>query len=98
MVGKVLQVAVNVGDEVEEELGAVEGRVLAGDEREVARQHAGGKLTARERVAALLDPDSFVEEFQLAETHVTDFGMAQRRQPTDGVVTGYGTVDGRLVF
>ena len=79
-------------------LNAVEAGVVAGDERAVTRQHTEGKLTARERVAALLDPDSFVEEFQLAETHVTDFGMAERRQPTDGVVAGYGTVDGRLVF
>ncbi len=79
-------------------LDALEARVLAGDERAIARQHSEGKLTARERIATLLDPDSFVEEFRLAETQVTDFGMAERRQPTDGVVTGYGTIDGRLVF
>jgi acetyl-CoA carboxylase carboxyltransferase component len=79
-------------------LDAVEGGVRAGDERAVKRQHDEGKQTARERIAALLDPGSFVEEFMLAETHVTDFGMAERRLPTDGVVTGYGTVDGRLVF
>src|SRR3954451_14492023 len=79
-------------------LDTIEAGVRAGDERAVKRQHDEGKLTARERIAALLDPDSFVEEFMLAETHVTDFGMAERRLPTDGVVTGYGTVDGRLVF
>src|SRR5262249_28664642 len=79
-------------------LDTVERQVLAGDERAVARQHSENRLTARERVTALLDPDSFVEEFMLAETRATDFGMAERRQPTDGVVTGYGTIDGRLVF
>src|ERR671932_486002 len=84
--------------ELAAKLEAVEGGVRAGDERAVQRQHEEGKLTARERIAALLDADSFVEDFQLAETHVTDFGMAERRQPTDGVVTGYGTVDGRRVF
>src|SRR5438067_10307894 len=84
--------------ELTAKLDAVESQVLTGDDRAVARQHAENRLTARERIAALLDPDSFVEEFMLAETHVTDFGMAERRLPTDGVVTGYGTIDGRLVF
>lgn len=84
--------------ELTEKLDALESQVRTGDERAVARQHDEGRLTARERIAALLDDGSFVEEFMFAETHVTDFGMAERRQPTDGVVTGYGTVDGRLVF
>lgn len=84
--------------ELTAKLDAVEERVRAGDEKAVARQHAEKKLTARERIAALLDPDSFVEELALAETHVTDFGMAERRRPGDGVVAGYGTVDGRLTF
>jgi acetyl-CoA carboxylase carboxyltransferase component len=84
--------------ELTAKLAALEARVLAGDEKAIARQHAERKLTARERLALLLDPDSFVEEFMLAETQVTEFGMAERRQPTDGVVTGYGTIDGRLVF
>jgi methylmalonyl-CoA decarboxylase subunit alpha len=84
--------------ELTAKLDGVEAQVVAGEPRAVERQHSEGKLTARERVTALLDPGSFVEEFQLAETHVTDFGMAERRQPTDGVVAGYGTVDGRLVF
>jgi acetyl-CoA carboxylase carboxyltransferase component len=84
--------------ELTAKLDAVEARVLAGDEKAVARQHADKKLTARERIAALLDPDSFVEELALAETPVTDFGMAERRRPGDGVVAGYGTVEGRLVF
>ncbi len=64
----------------------------------VERQHSEGKLTARERIEALFDPGTFVEEFMLAETQVTDFGMAERRQPTDGVVVGTGRIDGRLVY
>ena len=84
--------------ELTAKLDAVEARVLSGDEKGVARQHTEGKLTARERILALLDPDSFVEEFALAETHVSDFGMAERRRPGDGVIAGYGTVEGRLVF
>src|SRR5438477_11222194 len=84
--------------ELTAKLDAVEERVRAGDEKAVARQHNEKKLTARERIAALLDPASFVEELALAETHVTDFGMAERRRPGDGGVAGYDTIDGRLTF
>src|SRR5438132_6670127 len=82
----------------EAKLRAIEDRVYASDQKAVERQHTEGKLTARERVEHLLDPGSFVEEFMMAETQVTDFGMAERRQPTDGVVTGYGAIDGRPVY
>ena len=85
-------------EEMEARLRSLEERVLASDARMVERQHTEGKLTARERVARLLDPGSFVEEFMMAETQVTDFGMAERRLPTDGVVTGYGTVNGRPIY
>ncbi len=85
-------------EEMEAKLRSLEERVLASDARMVERQHTEGKLTARERVARLLDPGSFVEEFMMAETQVTDFGMAERRLPTDGVVTGYGTVNGRPIY
>src|SRR5437867_1175612 len=85
-------------EDLEAKLRGVEERVLAGDARAIERQHSEGKLTARERIARLLDEGSFVEEFMLAETQVTDFGMAERRQPTDGVVTGAGTVNGRPVY
>ena len=61
-------------------------------------QHAKGKLTARERIDVLLDPGSFVETDAFVEHRTTDFGMSERRIPGDGVVTGYGTVDGRTVF
>ena len=62
------------------------------------RQHERGKLTARERVARLLDPDSFVELDAFAVHRTDAFGLAEKRYVGDGVVTGYGTVDGRRVF
>ena len=71
--------------------------VHAGSERAVAKQHARGKKTARERIDALLDPDSFTELDELARHRSTTFGMADNRPYGDGVVTGYGTVDGRQV-
>jgi propionyl-CoA carboxylase beta chain len=71
--------------------------VHAGTERQVERQHAKGKMTARERVDALLDPGSFTEFDELARHRSTDFGMARSRPQGDGVVTGYGTIDGRPV-
>ncbi|MEM9970790.1 MAG: acyl-CoA carboxylase subunit beta [Pseudomonadota bacterium] len=69
-----------------------------GGEKRVAAQHAKGKLTARERVELLLDEGSF-EEFDMFVTHrTTDFGMAENRPAGDGVVTGWGTINGRLVY
>ena len=66
--------------------------------RRVEAQHAKGKLTARERVELLLDDDSF-EEFDMFVAHrCTEFGMEQDRPAGDGVVTGWGTVNGRLVY
>jgi propionyl-CoA carboxylase beta chain len=62
------------------------------------RQHAEGKLTARERVLALLDEGTFEELDQLVEHRCLDFGMADQKVPGDGVVSGYGRVDGRLVY
>ncbi|MGW0710742.1 acyl-CoA carboxylase subunit beta [Streptomyces sp. NPDC002643] len=69
----------------------------AGSERAVEKQHAKGKLTARERIELLLDEDSFVEFDEFARHRSTDFGMERNRPYGDGVVTGYGTVDGRPV-
>ena len=71
--------------------------VHAGSAQAVEKQHAKGKLTARERVERLLDPGSFVEFDQLARHRATDFGMAANRPYGDGVVTGHGTIDGRPV-
>ncbi|GGZ18499.1 methylmalonyl-CoA carboxyltransferase [Streptomyces inusitatus] len=69
----------------------------AGSARAVEKQHAKGKLTARERVDLLLDEGSFVEFDELARHRSTDFGLERTRPYGDGVVTGYGTVDGRPV-
>src|SRR5829696_2741116 len=70
----------------------------AGSEASVARQHDRGKLTARERIDLLLDPDSFVELDLLARHRAHGFGIEITRPLTDGVITGWGTVDGRKVF
>ncbi|MGY1804680.1 acyl-CoA carboxylase subunit beta [Blastococcus sp. SYSU D00922] len=69
----------------------------AGSERAVEKQHAAGKMTARERIEALLDPGSFTEFDEFARHRSTNFGMESKRPFGDGVVTGYGTVDGRPV-
>jgi propionyl-CoA carboxylase beta chain len=74
-----------------------EEAVHAGSARAVERQHAKGKATARERIARLLDPGSFTEFDELARHRATDFGVAASRPYGDGVVTGYGTIDGRPV-
>ena len=71
--------------------------VHAGSAAAVEKQHARGKLTARERVALLLDPGSFTELDEFARHRSTSFGMEKRRPYGDGVVTGFGTVDGRDV-
>ncbi len=71
--------------------------VHAGSDQAVAKQHERGKLTARERIDLLLDAGSFTEFDELARHRATDFGIAATRPYGDGVVTGYGTVDGRPV-
>ena len=70
----------------------------AGGKEAIERQHARGKLTARERLDLLLDPGSFVETDRLARHRVHGFGMERNRPYGDAVVTGYGSVDGRKVF
>src|SRR5579885_3660465 len=69
-----------------------------GSEAAVKRQHERGKLTARERLELLLDPGSFVELDMLARHRAHGFGIENTRPLTDGVVTGWGTIDGRKVF
>jgi propionyl-CoA carboxylase beta chain len=71
---------------------------LGGGEKRIAAQHAKGKLTARERLEVLLDEGSFEELDMYVEHNCTDFGMETQRIPGDGVVTGSGTINGRLVF
>ena len=68
-------------EELEKKLAGLEQKVVAGDPKTAAKLHDQGNLTARERVDKLLDPGSFVEEFMLAETQCSDFGMAERRLP-----------------
>ncbi|HEV2533405.1 MAG TPA: acyl-CoA carboxylase subunit beta [Phenylobacterium sp.] len=69
-----------------------------GGERRIASQHAKGKLTARERIELLLDEGSFEEFDMFVEHRATDFGMADQKIPGDGVVTGWGRINGRVVF
>lgn len=64
----------------------------------IAKQHKSGKMTARERINQLMDPDSFVEIDAFVKHRCTEFGMQDVEAPAEGVVTGYGTVDGRLVY
>ena len=71
---------------------------LGGGQKRIEEQHAKGKLTARERIELLLDPGSFNELDQFVVHQCTEFGIADRKILGDGVVTGYGTIDGRLVY
>ena len=71
---------------------------LGGGQKRIDSQHAKGKLTARERIELLLDPGSFEEWDMFVEHRCTDFDMADTKIPGDGVVIGYGTVNGRMVF
>ena len=71
---------------------------LGGGEKRIEAQHAKGRLTARERLTVLLDPGSFEEVDMYVEHNCVDFGMEEQKIPGDGVVTGSGTINGRLVF
>ena len=74
------------------------GAKLGGGEKRIEAQHARGKLTARERIELLLDKGSFEEFDMFVEHRSTEFGMEKTKVPGDGVVTGWGTVNGRTVF
>src|SRR3972149_4383647 len=71
---------------------------MGGGERRIEAQHAKGKLTARERIELLMDPGSFEEWDMFVEHRCADFGMDAQSVPGDGVVTGFGTINGRVVF
>ena len=71
---------------------------LGGGQKRIDAQHAKGKLTARERLDVLLDEGSFEEVDAYVEHDCVDFGMESQKIPGDGVVTGSGTINGRLVF
>ncbi|MFJ3880920.1 acyl-CoA carboxylase subunit beta [Streptomyces sp. NPDC090077] len=81
-----------------EELQGIKESARSGDQGATERQHAKGKLTAHERIALLLDKGSFTEVEQLRRHRATGFGLEAKKPHTDGVVTGWGTVDGRTVF
>ncbi len=71
---------------------------IGGGETAIEKQHEKGKLTARERLEILFDEDTFVEVDNLVESRIDDFGLDKKRIPGDGVVTGYGKINGRTVF
>jgi propionyl-CoA carboxylase beta chain len=71
---------------------------LGGGAKRIEAQHAKGRLTARERLTVLLDPGSFEEYDMFVEHNCADFGMETQKYPGDGVVTGSGTINGRLVY
>jgi acetyl-CoA carboxylase carboxyltransferase component len=75
-----------------------EAAMLGGGPKRIEAQHKKGKLTARERLDLLLDPGTFSELDMLMTHRSTDFGLAEQKIPGDGVVTGYGQIDGRLVY
>lgn len=71
---------------------------LGGGAKRIEKQHASGKYTARERIEKFFDPDTFVELDQFVAHRCVNFGMQEKELPGEGVVTGYGTVNGRLVY
>ena len=89
---------VTIGDRLGELRGLKEKARLGGGPEAIEQQHARGKLAARERLELLLDPDSFVETDMLTRHRLGTFGLDRVRPYTDGVVTGWGTIDGRKVF
>lgn len=76
----------------------IEHIIQGGGPKRVEKQHAKGKLTARERIGLLFDEGTFVELDQFMKHRCTNFGQEKKELPGEGVVTGYGTVDGRLVY
>jgi len=86
-----------IESKIEELLKKREEARLGGGEKRIDVQHGKGKMTARERIELLLDEGSF-EEFDMFVSHRTvGFGLENQKILSDGVVTGYGTIDGRLV-
>lgn len=85
-------------DKISELVRRRESAVLGGGQKRIDAQHAKGKMTARERIAMLLDEGSFEEYGMFVQHRCTNFGMDSNRFDGDGVVTGQGTVDGRLVY
>ena len=80
------------------ELNERRERILTGNAERIAKQHASGKMTARERLDVLFDEGTFIEVNDFVESRAVDFGMERKRTAGDGVVTGYGKINGRTVF
>ena len=85
-------------EKVQELIALREKARLGGGEKAIAKQHERGKYTARERIAQLLDEGSFEELDMFVQHRCTNFGQDKKHYLGDGVVTGYGTIDGRLVY
>jgi acetyl-CoA carboxylase carboxyltransferase component len=86
-------------DAIRKELEKRRGEAsLGGGQERIDKQHRDGKLTARERIDLLLDPGTFVELDRFVTHRCTDFGMEKKKFFGDGVVTGYGKIEGRLAF
>lgn len=84
-----------INEKINEKIQAVR---LGGGQERIDKQHQSGKLTARERIEILLDPDSFEEMDAFIEHRCQNFGMQDKIFPGDGVIIGYGTINGRMVF
>ena len=84
-------------EKVQELIALREKARLGGGEKAIAKQHERGKYTARERIAQLLDEGSFDELYMFVQHRCTNFGQDKKHYLGDGVVTGYGTIDGRRV-
>lgn len=85
-------------DKIKQLIDLREKAKMGGGEKRILSQHAKGKMTARERIDILLDEGSF-EEYDMFVTHRTDdFGLKDKKYLSDGVVTGHGTIDGRVVY
>jgi acetyl-CoA carboxylase carboxyltransferase component len=89
---------VDISDKIKELERRNQEAELGGGSRRIEQQHSRGKMTARERIHYLLDKDSFEEIDKFVVHRCHDFGMDKKKIPGDGVVTGYGTVEGRLAF
>ena len=85
-------------ERIEKMLKKSEVIIGAGGPKAIAKQHERGKMTARERIAALLDEGSFVELDRFVRHRCNNFGQEKKDLPGEGVTTGYGTIDGRLVY
>ena len=85
-------------DELLEKFVQKNAEILTGDSIATEKRHQRNQLTARERIDLLIDQKTFVEEFRFSESQCHDFGMDEIKRPTDGVVCGYGQIEGRRVF